>query len=476
MQTPTTPLPPPPPPPHRPPLRRTSEGRVIGGVAGGLARWLDVDVVLVRVALVVLAVFGGSGLVAYLLAWLFVPSDDAEHSPAARAVGNNRFALWLCGIVIALIAFGLVSDAWVGKALLPGGMPMLVVVGCVVLAYLYLRRRDDRRYDERGYDAPATAWAPPPATDAPRPVPQPSPSSPDPNQTVVLPDTSSPWASTTLPLPTGAPDETAAGVPAPPASGGRRRRAPKPPKPPRPPRERSLLGRLTWSVLLLVVGVLLAMRFDGVVAVSAVVVLGAALLVVGVGLVVGAWWGRSRGLIWLGVLLVLALVPVGFVDNLGSSLRPSGSFTYTPSTTQALQTSYSSGSGLLRLDLTGLAPDSRTHDVSLHLTTGTIEIDVPPRLAVQVRGTARFGVVSLPAGYGQDEFGSPVTRTWKQHPRSGSDGLIRIDARVELGSVEIRVMGPGTYPPARSRGSTDSTPSNRNRAHNASPTNQGANA
>lgn len=54
-------------------LYRSKKNRIIGGVAGGLAEYFTVDVVLVRV-LWVLAIFvGGGGLVAYIIAWIIIP-------------------------------------------------------------------------------------------------------------------------------------------------------------------------------------------------------------------------------------------------------------------------------------------------------------------------------------------------------------------------------------------------------------------
>src|SRR5689334_19001687 len=59
-------------------LQRPREGRVVGGVCTGVARSLGVEPVLVRLAAVVLAmVTGGSVLLAYLLAWVLIPQEDA---------------------------------------------------------------------------------------------------------------------------------------------------------------------------------------------------------------------------------------------------------------------------------------------------------------------------------------------------------------------------------------------------------------
>lgn len=47
--------------------------RKIGGVCGGIAEYLGVDSTLVRVVWIILALIGGSGILAYLIAWLLMP-------------------------------------------------------------------------------------------------------------------------------------------------------------------------------------------------------------------------------------------------------------------------------------------------------------------------------------------------------------------------------------------------------------------
>ena len=59
------------------PRTRSTTDRKIGGVAGGLARHLGVDPVLVRVGFAVSILFSGAGLIAYLVMLALVPSDDA---------------------------------------------------------------------------------------------------------------------------------------------------------------------------------------------------------------------------------------------------------------------------------------------------------------------------------------------------------------------------------------------------------------
>jgi phage shock protein C len=54
-------------------LYRSREEKIIGGVCGGLAQYLNVDPTLIRLALVLITLFAGAGIVAYLVLWVIVP-------------------------------------------------------------------------------------------------------------------------------------------------------------------------------------------------------------------------------------------------------------------------------------------------------------------------------------------------------------------------------------------------------------------
>ena len=54
-------------------LYRSRSQRMIAGVCGGLAEYFNVDATLIRVLFLILAVFGGTGLVIYIVMWLIVP-------------------------------------------------------------------------------------------------------------------------------------------------------------------------------------------------------------------------------------------------------------------------------------------------------------------------------------------------------------------------------------------------------------------
>jgi phage shock protein C len=57
---------------------------MIGGVAGGLAEYFDIDPVVVRVGFAVSTAFSGAGLLAYVVMLVVVPRDDQETRSAGR--------------------------------------------------------------------------------------------------------------------------------------------------------------------------------------------------------------------------------------------------------------------------------------------------------------------------------------------------------------------------------------------------------
>jgi phage shock protein PspC (stress-responsive transcriptional regulator) len=122
------------PPPRR--LVRPREGRMIGGVCAGIGRYFNTDPVIVRIAAVVLALFGGAGVLLYVAALLLMPAEDsaaAAQATAASGDGRNR-ALVIAGVVLLLL---------VGWPFLLGGgflfagilIPIAVLVAAGVLVW-----------------------------------------------------------------------------------------------------------------------------------------------------------------------------------------------------------------------------------------------------------------------------------------------------------------------------------------------------
>jgi len=67
-------------------LTRSTTDRKISGVSGGLAAYLGIDPLLVRIGFVVTALTSGVGLIAYLAMMMLVPSDDGV--PASALPGT----------------------------------------------------------------------------------------------------------------------------------------------------------------------------------------------------------------------------------------------------------------------------------------------------------------------------------------------------------------------------------------------------
>jgi len=66
-------------------LMLDKRNKKIGGVCAGFARYMGVDVVLVRVLWLGIALCTGIGFVVYLAAWIMIPSDNGIY-------GRDRFA------------------------------------------------------------------------------------------------------------------------------------------------------------------------------------------------------------------------------------------------------------------------------------------------------------------------------------------------------------------------------------------------
>jgi phage shock protein PspC (stress-responsive transcriptional regulator) len=135
----TQPQPPQEPPATPGPRRflRSRDDRVIGGVAGGLGRYFNVDPVFFRVGFVALAFLGGIGILLYLAALLFVPSEDpagGEPPPRSRAVTIAGAAL------LVLLGLALLAD-WSVGAFTFSPLGFLVILGAAVWWLVWGRTR-----------------------------------------------------------------------------------------------------------------------------------------------------------------------------------------------------------------------------------------------------------------------------------------------------------------------------------------------
>ncbi len=85
------------PPPHQEPewggeqrLHRGGRGRMLAGVAVGLADYFDVDPTIVRIGFVALAFLGGLAVPLYLAGWLLIPDENSDTSVAEELLARER--------------------------------------------------------------------------------------------------------------------------------------------------------------------------------------------------------------------------------------------------------------------------------------------------------------------------------------------------------------------------------------------------
>lgn len=62
-------------------LYRSGRDKILGGVCGGIAEYLEVDPVLIRLIWVIAALGYGTGILAYIIAWIIIPRNprDKDH-------------------------------------------------------------------------------------------------------------------------------------------------------------------------------------------------------------------------------------------------------------------------------------------------------------------------------------------------------------------------------------------------------------
>ena len=198
-----------------------------------------------------------------------------------------------------------------------------------------------------------------------------------------------------------------------------------------PARSRSILGRLTLSVLLVGAGVGLAIAgaSDDVTGMDVEAFLGGALVVVGAALVVGAWWGRARALIALGVLLTVGAASASVVDV---PLRGGiGERRWAPVAASDVREVYRLGIGEAELDLTRTDADRIATDVSLGV--GHLVVMVPRDATVVVDAHTGLGELVV---LGRESHGTDLDESVRS-PGSELGPTVDLDVRLGVGQLEV---------------------------------------
>jgi phage shock protein C len=70
-------------------LFRSSQNRIIAGVCGGLGHYFDIDPTILRIVFVLMAIFGGSGILVYIILWLVIPSEVSNQVLSQDHIKEN---------------------------------------------------------------------------------------------------------------------------------------------------------------------------------------------------------------------------------------------------------------------------------------------------------------------------------------------------------------------------------------------------
>jgi phage shock protein PspC (stress-responsive transcriptional regulator) len=406
-------------------LYRLRNDRWVAGVASGLGAYLEVDANLVRLAFFILGLFGGLGVILYIVGWLLMPAIDGVPPaggvppfgggvPGARGPGTDlriiagaffvivavlvlasNFDFHYSGLIwgAALICIGLlflVGDAW--PARYPAGAPPAPSVPV----------------DPAGYTSPAAATGEVPSAYPPAaPAQQAYTSS---------------YAPYTSYTPRPAYATTAYAAPAAWSgsayrSGGLR------------------LGTVGLAAVVLAVGVALLLQSAGVIHLTAEMGFGIVFVVLGLTLAVGAWFGRSSLLVWLGICLLpfgaaAALVPEPLTGGVGQ-------VSYSPELS-TLQPTYRLVAGQLTVDLSGIDVGNQHLTVTASDAFGQLVVFVPPGTTVDVTGKVGAGQLTL---LGSTNSGMQISERVAAATGAEPSGSLDLNLSVGFGQITVETGG-----------------------------------
>ncbi|MBM9475924.1 PspC domain-containing protein [Nakamurella flavida] len=425
--------------------RRSATDRKIAGVAGGLGRALGVDPVVIRVAFVVLTVFGGFGGLLYLLGWLLLPGDGDEVSAAESLLGRGQSSVppvLAVGLGVLLAVSTVSTFSW--------GTPVpLVVIGVVIVLLARRRSAGCTKHGGRGGTPP---WAADLQTQArtwgqqaqdwtarqPWATEQPAPRGPD---TTGPGSPRSPFTDPPLwdQADTTRPDD---GPPAPPAwdplgAAPFAWDLPEPGPAPAPAAERradqGALAAITLGLALLAGAGATIGVYAGWWALSWAAVMAVPLTVVALGLFVGAFRGQGRSLVGTGVFLSIATVGLALTGVTGTD--GFGEQRWTPTSVEQLESSYVMNGGQGVLDLRGLTvPAGTDRDVSVTVRAGQAQVLLPA--GMNVDGTCHANAGSTDC-LEQTRDGLNSTSEFASTP-SPDQGTLHLTVEVGTGEAQVR--------------------------------------
>jgi hypothetical protein len=349
----------------------------------------------------------GIGIMLYALGWLLIPAEDEEGSVAEQALGRTGAGSRADAVLLSL-GLGLLIVIFAGGILTGWGEGVVLLV-LAVFGIALLLRRDDHRGQVAGSDwhagqpaaSPAVAdtddasasWTDGPDWDPDRP----------------WADDQQAWDPFADPLPA-------------------------PPPPVQPRRPSSSLGVLTVSAAAVALGAI-AINDAIWATVAPATYIATALGIVGLGLLIGAWFGRSRGLIALGIVLSFAMVPAVVVDRAdfrGERVQVS------PTTVDGIPTGVQDyGAGSVRYDLSDVEfTDADSVSLTIDQGVGELLVVLPPEVDVTVNADLGVGQIQTldqtSGGFGRE------ARVVDQGADGPGGGELELQLDLGVGSIEVR--------------------------------------
>ncbi|MCY4367988.1 MAG: PspC domain-containing protein [bacterium] len=370
-------------------LHRPDEGRWLAGVASGLGLRFGVPVWINRIAFALLCFAGGLGALLYVAGWLLIPREGEADAIVQGWLGTGQARRWVGVTLVGLAVIIMASETGLIRSDLAFAV---VLIGLGVMLYRGDLSREHHQQDVAPSSSEAAASA---SEQAKPPVSEDAPSGRTPPESP----------------------------------------APTPPS----VAETSYLGRVTVGLAVLALGVLGLMdsvipgfhpQFRHYVALFVVVI--------GVGLIVGAWFGRPGSLIVLGLLLVPFLVLSPLVDLIDR--RSSFEFDFTmsersihrPGSVAGILDEYDLGVGSLLIDLRNVDFDGRTVATEVDLGIGGLTVYLPDGVSATVYGDVGVGELLV----GSQRYNGLLGVSGVYH-LDGSEGMLVLEADVGIGHVEV---------------------------------------
>jgi phage shock protein PspC (stress-responsive transcriptional regulator) len=334
-------------------LERRTDDKIVAGVCSGLGDYFDVDPLWFRVGFVVLALTGMTGIVLYFAAWALIPAPG-QPPPSAR----KSSPVTLIGAVLLVVAALIVIPIFISMLrfgfapFVPNGLgemglravdyfpgPGVLALALIGIGIVLLRQRDEGR-------GPL----------APRP-----PTSPA--DAATMEAGLAEVRTDTMPI-THAP-------------------------PPARRRERSALSAFIFAAVLLLVGGTAILSSAEISNIDIGQLTALALFIVGIGLIVGAWWGRSRLMIVLGLLLIPLVLATSVVDFPLTHGIATGGYVFPRFASELDDLNYTFGN--VTVDLSEYRFEEGTAQMDIGMGVGSVNVVVPSRVYAVVDVEARSG-------------------------------------------------------------------------------------